>query len=241
MNPHECESGGGRCLGDACPHRGGVLRARRWIEFVSLYIVIPLALGALRGLDIAVPVLPILWVAAYPAARYLVRHHGWGVRELAEFHLSRSQGGHLLLRVAVAAALLAGGLFLVAPCQLFELPRANPRLWALVMVCYPILSVYPQGLLYRGLFYARYANLFRSERGAWLAGAAVFSLAHVVFGNVWAVALTFVGGLFINRTYRRTGSMLVSDAEHAAYGQLVFTLGWGRYLYHGTVRLLEHV
>jgi membrane protease YdiL (CAAX protease family) len=98
----------------------------------------------------------------------------------------------------------------------------------LVMVCYPLLSVYPQGILYRGLFYARYADLFRSERGAWVAGAAAFSLAHLVFANVWAVGLTFAGGLLFNRTYRKTGSLLASDVEHAVCGQWVFTFGWGR-------------
>jgi membrane protease YdiL (CAAX protease family) len=89
------------------------------------------------------------------------------------------------------------------------------------------------------LFYARYASLFRTESRSWLAGAAVFSLAHLVFANGWALALTFVGGLFMNRMYRRTGSLLASNLEHAVYGQLVFTTGWGRFLYHGTTRLLE--
>ena len=64
-------------------------------------------------------------------------------------------------------------------------------------------------------------------------------MVHRVFANPWALALTFGGGLFINRTYRRTGSMLASDLGHAAYGQLVFAIGWGRFLYHGTTRLME--
>lgn len=90
------------------------------------------------------------------------------------------------------------------------------------MMCYPILSVFPQGILAcRGLFYARYAPLFGSGRRAWLAGALAPAL-HLVFMNVWAVALTFCGGLFINRTYRKTSSLLASGLEHALYGQLVF-------------------
>ena len=214
---------------------------RLWSEFVLLYVALPAALLAVRAAGGAFPVLPVLWVAALPAALYLVRRCGWGRRELAGLALTPSQWRHMGLRLVVAALALTGGVLLVAPAQLFELPRGRPLLWALVMVFYPVLSVYAQGLLYRGLFYARYAVLFGSERGAWLAGAAVFSLAHLVFANPWALALTFVGGLFINRTYRRTGSMLASDLEHAAYGQLVFTLGWGRYLYHGTMRLLENM
>jgi membrane protease YdiL (CAAX protease family) len=212
---------------------------RRWIEFVLLYVLLPVALLAVKRLEGSFPVLPVLWLAAYPAARYLVARHGWGAKELVGLSLTRRQIMRLLLRLAVAAVVLAGGILLVAPEQFMELPKTNLRLWALVMVLYPLLSVYPQGILYRGLFYARYACLFRSERGAWLAGAAAFSLAHLVFANVWAVALTFAGGLLINRMYRRTGSLLASDLEHAAYGQIVFTTGWGRFLYHGTLRLLE--
>lgn len=214
-------------------------RVRRWLEFMLLYVGLPLALLAARWVGCKVPVLPVLWLAAYPAAVCLVRGYGWGAKELVGFSMTRPQAGHLLLRVAIAAAALTGGILLVAPEQLFELPRRSPSLWALVMMCYPILSVFPQGILYRGLFYARYAPLFGSERRAWLAGALAFSLAHLVFMNVWAVALTFCGGLFINRTYRKTGSLLASGLEHALYGQLVFTTGWGRFLYHGTVRLLE--
>lgn len=204
-----------------------------------LYVLLPVALLAVKRLEGSFPVLPVLWLAAYPAARYLVARHGWGAKELVGLSLTRRQIMRLLLRLAVAAVVLAGGILIVAPEQFMELPKTNLRLWALVMVLYPLLSVYPQGILYRGLFYARYACLFRSERGAWLAGAAAFSLAHLVFANVWAVALTFAGGLLINRMYRRTGSLLASDLEHAAYGQIVFTTGWGRFLYHGTLRLLE--
>ncbi len=209
------------------------------LEFALLYLGLPAALLAARQMGVSVPVVPVLWCAAYPAARCLVTRYGWGPRELLGVRADRRQVCALGLRVALAAVVLAGGILLVAPAQFLELPRRDPRLWALVMLFYPALSVYPQGLLYRGLFYARYACLFRNERQSWLAGACVFGLAHLVFANYWAVVLTAAGGLFINRTYRKTGSLVLSDIEHAAYGQLVFTCGWGRFLYHGTMRFLE--
>ena len=214
---------------------------RLWVEFVSLYVALPMALLAARRLGGPFPVLPVLWVAACPAVRYLVTRQGWGVRELLGFSPDRRQLLWLGVRLAVAGAALAGGVLLVAPEQAFALPRRDPRLWGLVMVFYPLVSVYPQGLLYRGLFFARYARLFGTERQALLAGSVVFSLAHLVFANVWAMALTLIGGLLINRTYRNTGSLMASNLEHAVYGQLVFTCGWGPFLYHGTVRLLEGV
>ncbi len=220
-------------------NENGNERQRLWIEWVLLYVLAPASLLAARKLGWNVPVLPVLWAAAYPAARVLVARYGWGVRAFLGVSLTRSQALHLGLRVGVAASALAVGVLLIAPDQFLNLPRSNPRLWGLVMVFYPLLSVYPQGILYRGLFYARYAGLFGSERAARLAGAVAFSLAHLVFANGWALALTVVGGFVMCRTYRRTGSLMASDIEHALYGQLVFTTGWGRFLYHGTVRLLE--
>lgn len=212
---------------------------RLWVEFVALYLMLPASLLGVRlARGYTVPVLPVLWLAACPAAVWLVSRAGWGTRELIGFSMTRAQVRRLIVRLLAAAAVLSGGLLLVAPDQLLELPRRSPRLWALVMVCYPLLSVYPQGILYRGLFYARYACLFRGERMQLLAGAVVFSLAHLLFANGWALALTFAGGLLINRTYRKSGSLMVSDLEHSVYGQIVFTCGWGRFLYHGTTRFL---
>lgn len=212
---------------------------RLWLEFIGLYVALPAVLLGARLAGCEVPVLPVLWLAAYPAARYLVVRRGWGVRELIGFSLTRAQAWHLAMRLVIAAAVLTGGILWVAPERFLDLPRRDLTLWALIMFFYPALSVYPQGILYRGLFYARYAGLFRDERGAWLAGAAVFCLAHLVFANGWALGLTLAGGLLISRTYRKTGSLMASDLEHAVYGQLVFTSGWGRFLYHGTTRLVE--
>jgi len=219
--------------------RPSVGKVRAWIEFVALYVALPPILLAVRtATNGSMPVLPVLWVAALSAACVLRVKYGWG-RTAFVGAGRRSDWRMIAVRIGWVGSALAVGLLAVAPTHLLELPRHNLRLWGLVMVCYPLLSVYPQGILYRGLFYERYAHLFGTERGAWWGGAVVFAWMHVVFANAWAMILTFVGALLFNRTYRRSGSLLASGIEHAAYGQLAFTLGWGRFLYHGTVRLLE--
>ena len=212
---------------------------RLWIEFTVLYLGLPALLLACRLHGLRFPVLPLLWLATLPAACCLVQRYGWDARRLLGPRLTRRQTGGLLARAGLAAALLAGGVLLLAPDRFLELPRRDFTLWCLVMGFYPLLSVLPQSVLYRALFYERYARLFRTGVGADFAGALVFSLAHLVFANGWALALTLVGGWLINRTYRQTGSLPAAALEHAAYGQLAFTTGWGRFLYHGTARLLE--
>ncbi|HOM56785.1 MAG TPA: CPBP family glutamic-type intramembrane protease [Candidatus Latescibacteria bacterium] len=214
--------------------------SRLWCECVLLYVGLPLLLAVVRLTAGAFPVLPVLWVAAVPAAVYLVKHEGWGRREFFGFETSCTQVLKLGFHLLAVAVVLSGTLMLVAPARFLELPRRSLRLWSLVMVFYPLLSVFPQGILYRGLFFARYASLFPDERMCRMAGAAAFSLAHLVFLNPWALLLTLMGGMLFNRTYRTTGSLNFSNVEHAVCGQLVFTCGWGRYLYHGITRLAEY-
>jgi hypothetical protein len=79
--------------------------------------------GARTGGTI-VPVLPLLWLAALPAAVCLVRRYGWGSKELVGLTWTRSQALHLLLRLLAAAGVLAAGSLLLAPDRLFELPAA---------------------------------------------------------------------------------------------------------------------
>jgi membrane protease YdiL (CAAX protease family) len=114
---------------------------------------------------------------------------------------------------------------------MFNLVRAHPLLWALIMLLYPVLSVYPQGVIYRAFLMRRYQPLFGSDWGLILASAVAFSLMHLIFRNPIALILTFVGGLLFAWRYRQTGSLVVSSFEHALYGCFLFTLGLGRYFY----------
>jgi membrane protease YdiL (CAAX protease family) len=56
---------------------------------------------------------------------------------------------------------------------------------------------------------------------------------HIVFKNPLALLLTFGGGILFAKTYEDTRSLVISLIEHALYGNYVFTLGLGKYLYLG--------
>ena len=122
------------------------------------------------------------------------------------------------------------------PGRLFGFISQRPWLWALVMVLYPALSVYPQGLVYRVFVFHRYRDLFPSRWGSIVASAAAFSAVHVVFENWIAPLLTLAGGLLFGWTYERTRSSLVVGIQHAAFGCYLFTIGLGWHFYHGAVR-----
>lgn len=141
----------------------------------------------------------------------------------------------IVVRFLVCAAALAALLWALEPARLFDLPRRNPAVWAVVMVGYPVLSVYAQEVAFRAFFFHRYAQLF-TRRGVLIAAsAAAFGYAHIIMHNWWAVVFSAIGGVFFGWTYQRTNSLLSVCIEHALYGCFLFTIGWGWYFYGGAI------
>jgi len=138
---------------------------------------------------------------------------------------------HILLRAALAALVIAGLTRWLRPDDLLRFPRTRPGIWALVMLLYPVLSAYPQELIYRTCFFQRYAPIFTSPPAMLLASSAAFAWLHIVFWNVPALVLSLLGGMVLSHTYQRARSTLAVTAEHALYGCLLFTIGLGRYFY----------
>lgn len=132
---------------------------------------------------------------------------------------------------AGVAALAVVGIAVLAPDRLFALPRQEPLIWVAVVVLYPLVSVYPQELLFRAFLFHRYRPLFGA--GSVAVSATAFGFAHVIFGSLWSVLLTLLGGALFAWRYRRTRSLLAASVEHALYGVLAFTVGLGDLFYHG--------
>lgn len=139
----------------------------------------------------------------------------------------------MLLRFIISAAALISLVYLFYPDLAFSFPREKPKLWLVVMLLYPVFSVYPQELIYRTLIFHRYRQLFPSEQTVILASAITFGLVHMIMGNLLAVLISFVGGVIFAKTYSRSNSLLLVSLEHALYGQLIFTIGLGQFFFHG--------
>jgi membrane protease YdiL (CAAX protease family) len=195
---------------------------------VLLFFVLPLIYAILRP---PLHIFGVLWtVAGFCAISLLLdrrfdRTRLWG----SEGFVARMKP--VLARFVPVALVTVASVWAFLPEQLFVLPRTRPGLWALIVVAYPWVSVYPQGLVYRAFVFHRYQPLFGSGWPMVIASGLLFAFSHVVFRNWPAVALTLIGGVLFARTYRRTRSLLVCFVEHALYGLLMFTVGLGRYLY----------
>lgn len=145
----------------------------------------------------------------------------------------RSNLAFLLLRDAIFLLLLGLAVRIFAPNLLFSLLKRSPVFWALIMVLYPLVSVYPQEILYRAYFFHRYRPLFGSGWTMFVASACAFGFAHVIFGNWLAIVLCTVGGLLFALTYSKSGSLLLTCIDHALFGNFLFTIGLGGFFYHG--------
>lgn len=211
---------------ESAPRRRALLLG----EYLVLFFGLPLAYAT--GL-VNLPLIPALWLLALGCLVALLtdgsfnRRRLWNGRDLAR-RVVRAAVPFLVLAPVLGVALL-----LHEPQRLFAFVRRSPLVWLLVMVLYPVLSVYPQGIIYRTFIFHRYRPLFGSPPAMILASALAFAVVHLVFRNWVAPPLSLAGGILFAVTYERTRSALVAAIQHALFGCFVFTVGWGWYFYHG--------
>ena len=202
-------------------------------ELFLLFALLPL----LYVLDVLkLPVLLILALFALSCYVILRRDASFDSRQLGNAAGLRRRWPVMLRQFLLHAALITAGVYLFERDSLFALVRRAPALWAIIMLLYPLVSVYPQELIYRAFFFHRYRELFPTRWTLIAASAAAFGFMHIVFENALAVVLTLGGGWLFAHTYERSRSLLASAAQHALYGCFIFTIGLGWYFYHGAVK-----
>jgi membrane protease YdiL (CAAX protease family) len=203
------------------------VKAARWLELLACFLAAPALLVFLPGIAI----LPTVVVAALLAVVGLRRDPSFDRRQLWSFRAPRPVLLALLARTIVGCALLTVLVLVWQPARLFFLPRHHPLSWLAIVLGYPLLSVYPQELLYRAFFFQRYRALFPRHAGRIAASALLFGYGHIVLHNAPSIALTLVGGLLFGLTYERTRSLPLASLEHAIYGSWLFTVGLGDFFY----------
>jgi len=203
-------------------------RAYLVFEFTLLFLALPLGL---RYLPWKIPPLPVLWAATGICLFLLLRDPGFDRSLLWNLAPVSSEIESIVILFAMFAALTGAAVAFFTPKLFLSLVRAKPALWVLVMALYPVLSVYPQGVLYRVFLMYRYQPILGSPLAALVASTVAFSLMHIIFRNPLAIVLTFFGGALFAYRYQKTGSLFVSSLEHALYGCFLFTIGLGRYFY----------
>ena len=203
--------------------RGKLLLA---VEFTAVFIGLPILIVSVKSL---VLMLSLLWLGAFVAYR-VTRNLPRVKSDLA--HL-RTNLKPIVIRFAVLAPIIAAVTWYFLPESFLSLPRSAPTVWIAIMFLYPLLSVWPQEMVYRVFLYNRYAPLFGQNWGYAAASAFAFGYAHMIYLNGIAIAMTAFGGFLFARDYARHKSLLLVCLEHALYGCLIFTVGLGRFFYSG--------
>lgn len=142
----------------------------------------------------------------------------------------------IIATFAIGAIAMMAMVLAFMPDAYFAFPRQRPDIWIMVMIFYPLVSVYPQELIFRGFFFDRYRELFPTRWGMILASGVTFGYVHIIFESWVSVGLTVIGGILFAWTYDRTRSVLAASFEHALFGCFAFTVGLGALFYTGAVR-----
>jgi uncharacterized protein len=207
--------------------------SRPWILYSELALLFGLIPALLyRRLLPNFPI-PILIAVALLALLIAQRFPNFSLRRLFEWSRARSHAFQILARDLFFMAALGIAVWRFAPELLFSLVRKTPILWLAIIILYPLFSVLPQEFLFRVYFFRRYQSLFGRGTAMIAASAIAFGFVHIIFGNWLAVVLSAIGGVLFSRTYLRTASLTLVWLEHALFGDFLFTIGLGRFFFHG--------
>lgn len=204
------------------------------LELGLLYLGLPLFLYSYRHLLDGF-LIPILLLLAAGCAGVLWLDQRFECKRLWNKQAFRRHSGRIVRRFLPGALLVGGGFALFRPDLLLTFPRSSPEVWIVIMLTYPVLSVYPQEVIFRAFFFHRYDALFPSAWGKVTASGVAFGIAHIIFANWMAPVMTTGMGVLFGTTYLRTDSILQVALEHGLWGCYAFTVGIGWYVYSGAI------
>ena len=200
-----------------------------WLEFLAVFGGLPMFIYLTRDRG---AMFIILWVGA-AAGYYTLKRANPAFTYRSEWHLSAARAGirPVMERFFLLAIMLTCFAIVHDTDRLFDFPAHYPQKWLLVMLLYPLLSVWPQEILFRSFLMQRYAPIFTKPVQLAAVSAFAFAYAHIVFNNWVAFVFCLAGGWLFAGTYQRHRSLALACLEHSVYGCFVFTLGLGWYFY----------
>tara|TARA_B100001063_G_scaffold172560_1_gene161673 strand:+ start:591 stop:1232 length:642 start_codon:yes stop_codon:yes gene_type:complete len=206
----------------------------RWLEFTLIFILLPILGFSLRH-----------YLANWLFPALIILMSVCGMLLLSDPHFKRfrltSFGQFSAVKKRLFSFFFLGALFsgmfygIIHQENWFSLPRNSFNDWLLLLLLYPVLSVIPQELIFRTYFFHRYKHIMPNKGLRIIVSATVFALAHIVYANLIAVGLAFLGGLLFSYTYAQSRSTFVCVIEHSLWGIWMFTLGVGSYLDSGAL------
>lgn len=204
------------------------------IEFLCLCILLPTIIITYR---LAPFMMVFLWsAAAYCAYHLFIKRHEHFAKDIWKW---KSVNWANLKTIIPRWILCCIGMLLFIyfydPDKMFDLAHRKPEFIIFLFIAYPLLSAFPQELIFCSFFFHRYQAFFKSDKVRIIASALVFAYAHVLYINWVAPLLSFIAGLIFAQTYAKTRSLALVTVEHALYGNALFLIGLGWYFWGGAV------
>jgi uncharacterized protein len=199
-------------------------------EFAGLFVLLPLLV---RWKVLAAPRLVVLALVTAACIGLLWRDPTFDRSKLFSLGDLRGSLRSIALRAAAVGAVITGLVLLLRPAAFLAMPRQAPGLWLAGLVLYPLVSAWPQEVVFRLFFFHRYQPLFGGATWLVAANAVAFGFLHAVYPSPLAAILSLPAGVLLALTYRRTRTMGPVWLEHSIYGLLLFTIGLGGYFYDG--------
>lgn len=204
------------------------------IEFLCLCILLPTTIITYR---LAPYMLIFLWsAAAYCAFHLFIKRHEHFATDTWKWNAVNWQNMKTILpRWIICCIGMILFIYFYDPDKMFDLAYREPEFIIALFIAYPLLSAFPQELIFCSFFFHRYKPFFKSEHSRIIASALVFAYAHVLYINWVAPLLSLIAGLIFAQTYAKTRSLALVTVEHALYGNALFLIGLGWYFWGGAI------
>lgn len=197
-------------------------------EFLFIFILLPI-LFFIKIIPLNF-IIPILWIISFYA--FFLLKNDYKIKFFEKINLNDLK--YILIRFVLISIIITLFTYIFFEEYLFNFIVEKPKMYFLVMIFYPILSVLPQEFIFRKFFFKRYSFYFSSNIFL-LLNTFCFAWAHIIFNNYLAIIFTFIGGYLFAQTYKRTNSFSLVCIEHILYGNLLFTIGLGNFFYHNGI------
>ncbi|HQI02242.1 MAG TPA: CPBP family intramembrane metalloprotease [Deltaproteobacteria bacterium] len=210
-------------------------RALLCAECAVLFFILPVTLYFIRHW-FAWRITPIVLLVSFLCFLSLItdkdfdRKRLWHIRDFP-VHIKA-----IMITFFIAATGIAFFTYLFQRMYFLYFLSAEPRLWLVFVLIYPLLVVYPQELVFRAFFFHRYRSIFEHRLTMIALSGISFGLAHLFFANWYAPVLSTLGGILFAYRYTKAQSLVVAAFEHGLWGNFLFTIGMGWYFYSGSIR-----
>lgn len=210
-------------------------RAFLYIECILLFFIVPSLLYFFRHW-FAWRITPIVLVVALVCSIYLIADKSFDRRKLWNTNHIADHFIKICLTFIVPGIMISVFTYYFQRIHFIYFVSAEPGLWFVFILLYPLLAVYPQELVFRAFFFHRYGELFSSGFTLILLNGISFGIAHLFYANWFAPVLSMFGGMLFAYRYKKTDSLLAAAIEHGLWGNFLFTIGLGWYFYSGSIR-----